>query len=72
MSVYAAAAQGAQGVRAYQKQWLDVVLTNVQPGSTNAAILQKQQQQLLFANQNLQFANDIMNLVLRNVSQLQP
>jgi trans-aconitate methyltransferase len=72
MSVYAAAADGAQTVRRYQQLRLNEVLENAQGNITDAGGLQKRQLDLLIANQNLQFANDIMTLVLRNISQLQP
>lgn len=72
MSVYATVAMGAQTVRNYQGQWLDYTLTRTEYPQMSTAELQKVQLDLVRANQNLQFANDVMGLVLRNISQLQP
>lgn len=71
MNVYASVADGAQSVKGYQKQWVDVIL-NQATDAENTQNLQLRQQMLLIANQNLNFANDVMGLMLKSISQLQP
>lgn len=71
MNVYASVADGAQSVKGYQKQWVDRIMQQ-STDAEDAQSLQRRQQVLLIANQNLQFANDVMSLILKNISQLQP
>lgn len=71
MNVYASVHDGAQTVKNYQKQWADLLLKQT-GDAPDAQDLQKQQQILLIANQNLAFANDVMGLILKQISQLQP
>lgn len=71
MNVYASVGDTAQTVKQYQTLWTDRLLKHTDDVGS-AADLQKHQQILLIANQNLGFANDVMALVLKNISSLQP
>ena len=71
MNVYASVADSAQTVKQYQQLWTDRLLKQ-SDDAIDAQDLQKHQQILLIANQNLGFANDVMSLILKNISSLQP
>lgn len=71
MNVYASVADGAQSVKGYQRQWVDRLMQQA-TDAEDAQNLQLREEILLVANQNLQFANDVMGLILKNISQLQP
>ena len=71
MNVYASVADSAQTVKQYQQLWSDRLLSQTND-PVDAAELQRHQQILLISNQNLNFANDVMSLILKNISSLQP
>ncbi|MEB3329505.1 MAG: hypothetical protein VKQ33_09765 [Candidatus Sericytochromatia bacterium] len=72
MSVYASVADSMRTTQAYQRQWnsraLDVA--NNLPARTDQLL--QTQVTLMQSNINLQYASDLVNILMRNLSQLQP
>ncbi len=74
MSIYGAVADGAQTVRRYHNLWHGVALSSAdaEPHAASAADLQKRQLQIIKANQELTYANDVFALIIKSLRDLQP
>lgn len=74
MSVYGAVANGVKVGQAYLGQWNSEVLSNAEavPNNPSAAELQRRQLLIIKGNQELSYANDILNYILKNIRDLQP
>jgi hypothetical protein len=72
MSVYASVADSMRTTQAYQRQWNNRALevANNLPARTEQLL--QTQVTLIQSNINLQYASDLVNIIMRNISQLQP
>ena len=74
MSVYGAVANGVRVSQGFQAEWFSTALENANaiPQNPSAADLQKRQILIIKANQELSYANDVLNYILKNIRDLQP
>jgi hypothetical protein len=72
MSVYAAVADSIRTTQGYQRQWNSRALQVVENLPTRTDQLLATQITLQQSNINLQYASDLVNILIRNLQQLQP
>lgn len=73
MSVYAGASDGAYTFKAYMRVQQDAVqraTANLMPN--DSASFLKETAKIMYATQNMTFANDTLGQILKNISSLQP
>jgi hypothetical protein len=72
MSVYASVADSMRTTQAYQRAWNSRALEVANNLPERMEQLQRAQVTLAQSNINLQYASDLVNILMRNISQLQP
>ncbi|MEB3223733.1 MAG: hypothetical protein VKS61_16785 [Candidatus Sericytochromatia bacterium] len=72
MSVYAAVADSMRTTQGYQREWNSRALEVANNLPTRTEQLLATQITLQQSNVNLQYASDLVNILMRNLSQLQP